>query len=560
MQSVVTNAAQMLHCGPKEGFAPIIASLEAPPGIQLLSISLLLMVFAVAATSEDRSEPENQSQAEETSNKLKVQLLRADAIAFRAGLVTGVIGLLSVLPSSPHQGFIPDVKSLESLEGLQFLSVSLLLLVFAMAVNSEERTKTEEQPETGEKSKVELLRLDAITFRSAIVAGLVGLAKAFGSSSARAVLASCVRQEFLPSAAVLQTTEGIQFLSVSLLILVFALAVCEDTAQREEETKGTAELVKTEAIAFRLSIGTALVGSLKILGGLWSVLAQLLPASPREGFNPSIVSIEAPEGIQCLSVSILLLVFAIAVSNDSENKTETAKTSQVELLRADAIGFRFGIAAGLLGLIKTLPASPSEGFAPAAVSFEVPEGIHFLCISVLLLVFAVAVKTEEITSNDKPKVELVTVGAISFRAAVVTGLIGMLKTFANSDARAELASLNQTEFEPQVVEVPEGIQLLMAAMLLFVFAAAVNSEDITRDKVDQGREAEEKRSQMLELVRPQTIAFRMAIVAALIGSLMTIDNGIVSLPRMAATGEIALVLGAGIAVMLSDVPRQLVSV
>lgn len=100
----------------------------------------------------------------------------------------------------------------------------------------------------------------------------------------------------------------------------------------------------------------------------------------------------------------------------------------------------------------------------------------------------------------------------------------------------------------------------MAAMLLFVFAAAVNSEDITRDKVDQGREAEEKRSQMLELVRPQTIAFRMAIVAALIGSLMTIDNGIVSLPRMAATGEIALVLGAGIAVMLSDVPRQLVSV
>jgi len=560
MQSVVTNAAQMLHCGPKEGFAPIIAALEAPSGIQLLSISLLLMVFAVAATSEDRSEPENQSQAEETSKKLKVQLLRADAIAFRAGLVTGVIGLLSVLPSSPRQGFIPDVKSLESLEGLQFLSVSLLLLVFAMVVNSEEQTKTEEQPETGEKPKVELLRLDAITFRSAIVAGLVGLAKAFGSSSARAVLASCVRQEFLPSAAVLQTTEGLQFLSVSLLLLVFALAVCEDTTQREEETKGTTELVKTEAIAFRLSVGAALVGSLKILGGLWSVLAQLLPASPREGFNPSIVSIEAPEGIQCLSVSILLLVFAIAVSNDSENKTETAKSSQVELLRADAIAFRFGIAAGLLGLIKTLPASPSEGFAPAAVSFEVPEGIHFLCISVLLLVFAVAVKTEEITSNDKPKVELVTVGAISFRAAVVTGLIGMLKTFANAAARAELASLNQTEFEPQVVEVPEGIQLLMAAMLLFVFAAAVNSEDITRDKVDQGRKAEEKRSQMLELVRPQTIAFRMAIVAALIGSLMTIDNGIVSLPRMAATGEIALVLGAGIAVMLSDVPRQLMSV
>merc|ERR1719321_1864691 len=107
-----------------------------------------------------------------------------------------------------------------------------------------------------------------------------------------------------------------------------------------------------------------------------------------------------------------------------------------------------------------------------------------------------------------------------------------------------------------MIETPEGIQLLIVAVLLFVFAAAVQSEDVG---YDMGK-AEVKESQFLELVRPQTIAFRMAMVTGLIGSLMTIDGGIVTLPRVAATGEIALVLGTGIAVMLSDVPRQLVSV
>merc|ERR1719160_1380508 len=116
--------------------------------------------------------------------------------------------------------------------------------------------------------------------------------------------------------------------------------------------------------------------------------------------------------------------------------------------------------------------------------------------------------------------------------------------------------MNQTEFAPDVVEAPEGLQLLCVALLLFVFVAAINSEDVSNEKP----QTTSKQERMLELVRPQTIAFRMAMVAALIGSLMTIDSGIVSLPRMAATGEIALVLGTGIAVMLSDVPRQLMSV
>lgn len=483
MQSVVNNVALMLHSGPKEGFPPAVASVEVPPGIQLLSISVLLLVFAVATTSKESAGEESQNdtdKADETPKESKVQLVRPDAIAFRAGLVTGLTGLLAVLPSSPRQGFIPEVTGLESLEGLQFLSVSVLLLVFAMAVNSEEVSETEE------KSKVELTRVDAIAFRSAITAGLVGAAKAFGSSDARSVLLSLVRQEFLSSTAVLEVSEGLQFLSMSLLVLVFALAVCDDEDKKsEEEKESKAVLVRTEAIAFRLSVVAALVGVLKTFGGLWSLFAQVLPASPPAGFNPSMVSIEVPEGIQFLTASVLLLVFAVAVISD-----------------------------------------------------------------------------EEMTSGEKKQVQLVTAGAIAFRAAAVTGLIGTLKTFANANARAELASLNQAEFTPEVamVEAPEGIQLLIVAVLLFVFSAAVHGEDGSSDKVGSGEKVEQTQAQMLELVRPQTIAFRAAVVAGLIGSLMTIDNGIITLPRMAATGEIALVLGTGIAVMLSDIPRQLVSV
>jgi competence protein ComGC len=432
-----------------------------------------------------------------------------------------------------------------------------LLLVFAMAV-----TREEEAPEVDEKTKAVLLRAGAIAFRSALVAGLVGVLKTFGTSDAMTELAAACRQNFVPSVANLEAPDGIQLLSVSLLLIVFALAVREDSTEQNEETESKVDLVRTDAIAFRFSVAAALLGSLKTFGGVWSVLAQILPAGPPEGFTPAIVSLEAAEGIQLLSVSVLLLTFAVAViSEEDESENESEKTSKVELVCAPAIAFRAALTAGFLGLIKMLPASPVEGFNPAVVSLEAPEGIQLLCISVLLLVLALAISTDNIDSQEQSSfdswVKLVKVDAIAFRSALFAGVVGVFKTFGNPHARAELASMNQAEFSSDVaiLEAPEGLQLLCVALLLFVFVAAVNSEDTSKDK----SEAKTKSTRMLDLVRPPTIAFRMAMVAGLIGSLMSIDSGIVSLPRVAATGEIALVLGTGVAVMLSDVPR-LVSV
>lgn len=595
MQCVVTTSfATTLLGSSSKGFASSDTSVEPPQGIQLLSISLLLMVFAVLAVNKDDNEQENKTDAKEKSDKPQVHLVRAEKLAFRAGVATGIMGLLQMIPASPREGFAPSVTSLESLEGMQFLSVSVLLLVFAMAVKSEEQKQTE----TKVKSKVELVRVDAIAFRFAILVGLIGLVKAFGSSGARAQVASMCLQNFFPSLAVVETSEGLQLLSVAVLVLVFALAVCEDATPNSEESERKVELVKPGAIAFRLSAAAAIIGSLKTFGGLvvalWSGLAQMLPASPREGLATTVVSLETGEGIQFLSVSVLLLLFAVLVmredASEQEDETEVEKTTQVNLVRAHSIAFKGAIAAGFIGVIKTLPASPREGFGTTEVSVEAPDGIQFLCISVLLLVFAVAVHSDKVNSKEEQtetkeeqtetkhsKVALVSVGATAFRAAVLACSIGVLKSFGNAQARAELASLNQKEFAPQVamIEAPEGIQLLMVSILLFVFTAAANSaeashqkvkdetqekvKDETQEKVEIVKLQTEETKEDVELLRPRTIAFRSAMVVGLMGVLLFIDNGIITLPRFAVTGEVALVLATGIAVMLSDVPRQLVT-
>lgn len=603
MQSVLNNFTQT-------AFAPLATSVEAPPGIQLLSLSVLLLVFAVAA-----SEDYNQSKSEKASDKEgKVDLIKPDAIGFRSGIATGLIGLQMVISSGPQKGFMPDVTSLESLEGLQFLSVSMLLLVFAMAVLSEKLADEGE-----DASKVGLLRADAIAFRAAAVAGLIGLLKTFGTSDALVGMASACVQNFDPSVAALEAPEGIQILSVSLLLLVFALAVCEDGSQEHDEMVSQVQLVRADAIAFRLSIVAVLTGLLKTFGGLWPLLAQVLPASPPQGFAPAVTALEVNEGNQLLTVSVLLLVFALAVLSDKEEMAcdlqlddvdeipavqqkwylrasvatwlhypavrsnlpeaehkqvileasepvessykeegKSDDTSKVELVRAEAIAFRAAMVAAFFGFKETLPVGPVQGFNPAVVELEAPEGIQFLCISVLLLVFALAVRSDDSDSQEKSGVSLVRVDSIAFRSALFASIVGVYKTFGNAGARAELASLNQTEFAPEMamLEASEGLQLLCVALLLIVFVAAVNSED----SADEHVSSESKGTQMQKLIRPQTIAFRMALVAGLIGSLMTIDDGLVTLPRMAATGEIALVLGAGVAVMVSDVPRQLVSV
>lgn len=560
------SVTQMLNGN--QGFAPVVTTVEFPEGIQLLSLSVLLLVFAVTIATDNESGQKSQKDdndsgqnsqrdAAETPEDSKVQLLRPDAIAFRSGLVTGFIGFLKVLPSSPPQGFVLDTTSLESLEGIQFLSVSLLLLIFALAV------KEEKQSEAVETSKVELLSVDAIAFRSALAAGVLGLVKTYGNTDAMIELAGACRQNFVSSAAVVEVeaSEGIQFFCVSLLLLIFALAVSEDASERSE-TESDFRLVRTNAIAFRFAIATALLGSLKTFGVLWTAIAQFLPSSPPQGFAPAVVSIEVPEGIQLLAVSVLLLLFAVLVisevedSKDDLHEAGDEKVSQVELVCAESIAFRAAIATSFVGLIKVLPASPVQGFNPAEVELEAPEGIQFLCISVLLLLFALAIRSDE--QEEKSEVQLVKLDTLAFRSALFAGILGVIKTFGNPHARAELASLNQTEFVPDVaqVEAPEGLQLLCVALLLFVFVAAVNSEDAS----DEQCKSESNDKKMLSLVRPQTIAFRMAMVAALIGSLMVVDGDVVTLPKLAATGEVALVLVTGIAVMVSEVPRQLVSV
>merc|ERR1719420_1760704 len=172
------------------------------------------------------------------------------------------------------------------------------------------------------------------------------------------------------------------------------------------------------------------------------------------------------------------------MSQVAEDKAESEQTSQAELVRAEAIAFRAAITAGFVGLIKTLPASPSQGFNPAVIEVEASEGIHFFCISVLLLVWALAINSDKNDSGEESRVELAKADAIAFRFALFAAIVGVFKTFGNADARAQLSSMNQTEFASDVVvlEAPEGMQLLCVACLLLVFVAAVNSDEDSNKK------------------------------------------------------------------------------
>lgn len=331
----------------------------------------------------------------------------------------------------------------------------------------------------------------------------------------------------------LEAPEGIQLLSVSVLLLVFAVLVTEQHDQTKADEKSPAKLLRAEHFAFRLGIMACLCG-----------LVQVAPASPPEGLNPTSAIVEAPTGIQLLSLAALLLVFAVAVCEenlrDSEEKSqESDEKSQILLVKADAIAFRAGIFACLLGLVSMRACFSS--FTPTLTSMEAPEGIQSLTVSILLLVFAVLVldaKAEEEEDSEKQsQVELLKVEAIAFRSGLAAGLIGLVQVL-NMVQAAVLEAMRQGQ---------EGYLLLAASASLLLLAAAlrrtVNSKEL--DEI-QREDLKLKGRSQVRLVRPDTVAFRAAAMTGLTGVLKT--TGTTQTPGLALWGEITIVLASAAAV------------
>jgi len=347
---------------------------------------------------------------------------------------------------------------------------------------------------------------------------------------------------------------------ISALLGVFAAAISDtDSRPKKEEKEGESQikLVRLNCIAARLAGAVGLLGLCQLFGvtqplnpapvtlnfmGLRRV-AEMFPASPREGFNPASAEMGAPVGIQLLVISLLLAVFAAAISDsDGRPKNNCKKaTSQVELVRLNRIAARLAGAVGLTSLCKIfdlsfknvvcffemLPTSPREGFNPVSVEMEVPVGIQLLLLSALLAVFAAAISDIDYTpkepeSEEKSQVQLVRANCIAARLAGAVALAGCCKTFDLSGLMRFVEMIPASPyagFNPANVEmeVPLGIQLLLMSTLIAIFAAAISDDDISSQK-----ESEDKGRSQIELVRANYIAARLAGTVGLIGLWQTV--------------------------------------
>merc|ERR1719207_288705 len=108
---------------------------------------------------------------------------------------------------------------------------------------------------------------------------------------------------------------------------MFKMAVSDvdDTTEssNEEKEKPHVQLVRADAIAFRLSLATALWGILKILSDASTNVRPMLLTSSAEAFGKSEGQVEVPEGVQLFIVSALIFVFKMSISDADDTKEGT---------------------------------------------------------------------------------------------------------------------------------------------------------------------------------------------------------------------------------------------
>lgn len=506
--------------GKPSEFSVSEATLDVPLGGQLLAAAVLLGIFAAAVGEDDQDEK-------------TVQLVKADRIAKRLACAAGALGVLSLavgngqitasmwsgLPKAntltsqsffTSQNFASPEAALEVPESFQLLAISALLFIFKMAIS-------EDLEET--KGKVKLVRADAIAFRFSLAASLWGIVKLTLELDALAHVASFFKnsQKMLPSSptegfgqseVTLDVSEGAQLLILSALLFVFKMAVNETHASKDTSTQkkkeSTVQLVRADAIAFRLSLAAALWGIAKIMPGVWSTFClmynEMLKKSSATEFGKSEATIEVSEGLQLFTVSALIFVWKMVISDSEkteepldENKDlkepekeqiqKEPEKEQIQLVCAKSIASRFAVVTMVLGCLKLIygdsanafawggfsqavptkqatlatfmhvgeafPTSPKAGFASSDVVMDVPEGMQFIMISVLVLMFKLAIdsdeKKKEEKDEEKAKVQLVSASRIALRLAVAAGIYGFGKMAAPAMTSSLDALMNSGE-------------------------------------------------------------------------------------------------------------------
>lgn len=506
-----------------------------PVWIQFAVVSLLLGVFAMAASDDD---------AEESKDSKTVNLVRVPAIAARLAVAAGCFAVhAAVRPAIPELSFagltLPSINlqssttfansevTMEAPQWAQLLVASALLGVFAAVASDDEADGEDSQ------KLVQLIRVPAIAARLAVAAALFG-----APGAARAVAAA-----FGPSAnfATPELTTDVpvstQLAVVSMLLGVFATAVSE-----EEEKDSGVKLVRVSAIAGRLAVATA----------CFAAHAAVMPSIPELSFSglkqlstfgkalnssanfaESDATMDVPVWAQLLLVSSLLGVFALATSEDETESSANEKT--VNLVRVPAIAARLAVATALFGAPGAARAvssafGPSANFPISELNTEMPVWIQFAVVSMLLGVFAAAVTEAEDEQDIESGVKLIRPPSIAARLAVAAGCLamhaavmpavpslsfaGLKSSFNAAKTMYDIArAYNPIPSSPvfasaeATLDTPVWTSLLVVSSLLLVFAVLVRDESAD----EKEKTASPKH---VQLVRPDAIAARLGVAAA----------------------------------------------
>lgn len=356
---------------------------------------------------------------------------------------------------------------------------------------------------------------------SSIVVSAVELSR-FGGNQvapdvAPKVLFNTSLDQFPPLGAALEIPFWSQLLTISALLAVFAAAASDDEDNQEDEKKKNVEMVRVPAIAARLAATAGLFG---VHGGVRSVSMHLqdMGLHSSQTFPTSEASMDVPVWAQFLLASVLLGIFAAAISNDDSEK-DAKKV--VDLVCVPAIAARFAVAAAIWGAPGAARAiatafGPSANFATSALTTDVPVWAQLGVASVLLAVFAMVVSEDDTEEAEKDcrTINLIRVPATAARLAVAAGCFAVHSALRPAFAELPivglslpsgmLTSANFATFET-TTDTPQWAQLLVASVLLAVFALLASDDDGKNKKDQKG----------VQLVQAPAIAAKLAIAAAL---------------------------------------------
>jgi len=503
-------------------FPSLEASLEIPVCMQLLTVSVLLGIFA-AAIAEDDSD----SKDSKDSKDYTVKLVRPAAITAR---FAGAVGCFAMHAASRTEA----VTSTPAWVWLVCISLSLGIFASA-AYNAEVESKQQT------KQVIKLVSVPAIAGRLAFAAGLFGApgaTRAMASGLLDLFSVSSGSMSFPSSRASMDVPAWAQLLTVSVLLSIFAAAASdeqekeEDDATKKEKKTKHVELVRAPAIAARLAAAAFLF----CMPGAVRAASTYLPetglmSSPM--FPSAETSMDIPMWAQLLLASVLLGVFAAAVSDDDDDDKIEKSSNVVDLVRVPAIAARLAVAAALFGAPGAAQAAsavfgPSTSFPISELNTEIPVSAQFAVVSLLLGVFAAAV-SEDVTEDEQDiesGVKLVCVPSIAGRLAVAAGCFAVYAAVLPSvpavsfggvkslfiaakaiHARMPITSSPVFASAETTLDTPVWTQLLVVSFLLLVFAVLVKSES-AEDKDTKAS------SKQVQLVRPDAIAARLGVAAA----------------------------------------------